>query len=159
MIFDKLENAEKYFDLHPNFRSIFAILQALNLSSLEEGCIELDGNYVFININNISGINTTAAKLETHIKYIDIHIALSNNETIGYQDIKTCFQPIGEYDSDKDIMFYNDKPKKFITLEAKQDFAIFFPNDAHAPGICDEKNHQKLIVKVSCEPNNEKPTL
>ena len=51
MIKDHINNAHRYDDLHPNFRSVLEILQSLNLDALQPGHIELDGKYVYININ------------------------------------------------------------------------------------------------------------
>ena len=57
MIKDHINNAHQYDDLHPNFRSVLEILQSLNLDALQPGHIELDGNYVYININETKSKN------------------------------------------------------------------------------------------------------
>ena len=54
MIKDHINNAHRYDDLHPNFRSVLEILQSLNLDALQPGHIELDGKYVYINIDRKS---------------------------------------------------------------------------------------------------------
>lgn len=158
MIKDHINNAHQYDDLHPNFRSVLEILQSLNLDALQPGHIELDGNYVYININETKSKNKEEAKLESHRRYIDIQMPLSGKETFGVKSTTNCTNPIGEFDTERDILFYKDTPTEYITLN-KGEFIIFFPDDAHAPCINTIDNHLKLIVKISVEPNKEKPTL
>ena len=158
MIKDHINNAHKYDDLHPNFWSVMEILQSLNLDALQPGHIELDGKYVYININETQSKSETEAKLESHRKYIDIQMPLSGSETFGVGPTSECVKPIGEFDTERDIIFYEDTPTEYITLN-KGEFVIFFPDDAHAPCINTTDNHLKLIVKISVEPNKEKPTL
>ena len=158
MIKDHINSAHQYDDLHPNFRSVLEILQSLNLDALQPGHIELDGNYVYININETKSKNKEEAKLESHRRYIDIQMPLSGKETFGVKSTTNCTNPIGEFDTERDILFYEDTPTEYITLN-KGEFIIFFPDDAHAPCINTIDNHLKLIVKISVEPNKEKPTL
>ena len=150
MIKDHINNAHRYDDLHPNFRSVLEILQSLNLDALQPGHIELDGKYVYININTTNGQSKELARLEAHRQYIDIQMPLSGKETFGVKATNECLNPMGEFDFERDIVFYNDSPTEFI---------IFFPDDAHAPCIDTDENHMKLVVKISVEPNKEKPTL
>ena len=158
MIKDHINNAHHYDDLHPNFRSVLEILQSLNLDALQSGHIELDGNYIYININKTNSKSQEEAKLESHRRYIDIQMPITSNETFGVKPIQECLSPIGNFDTERDIVFYNDTPNEYITL-SKGEFIIFFPEDAHAPCINTADNHLKLIAKISVEPNKEKPTL
>ncbi len=158
MIRDNLNNAHQYDDLHPNFHTIFEILQSLNLDALQPGHIELDGKYVYINIGETENKTKDEAKLESHRQYIDIQMPLSGNETFGVKPTNQCTNPIGEFDTERDFIYYEDAPDEYITL-CKNEFVIFFPDDAHAPCINTADNHLKLVAKVSIEPNKEKPTL
>ena len=158
MIKDHINTAHQYDNLHPNFRSVLEILQSLNLDALQSGHIELDGNYIYININKTNSKSQEEAKLESHRRYIDIQMPITSNETFGVKPIQECLSPIGNFDTERDIVFYNDTPNEYITL-SKGEFIIFFPEDAHAPCINTADNHLKLIAKISIEPNKEKPTL
>ena len=158
MIKDHINNAHRYDDLHPNFRSVLEILQSLNLNALQPGHIELDGKYVYININETNSKTKEEALLESHRQYIDIQMPLTDTETFGIKQTSECTKPIEEFDTERDIIFYEDTPNEYITLN-KGEFVIFFPEDAHAPCINTTDNHLKLIVKISDEPNKEKPTL
>ncbi|HEV8079726.1 MAG TPA: YhcH/YjgK/YiaL family protein [Chitinophagaceae bacterium] len=52
----------------------------------------------------------------------------------------------GEYNAEKDVVFYSDVPDMYFELTDNQ-FAIFFPEDVHAPMI-GEGGIKKLVVKV-----------
>ena len=51
-----------------------------------------------------------------------------------------------DYNEEKDITFFADTPTTYIQVQPGE-FAIFFPEDGHAPGIA-EGNFKKVIVKV-----------
>ena len=58
------------------------------------GRIELDGDNLFINSVELDGVAKEKQVLEMHRQYIDVHILLSEEETIGWKhidDIRTRF--------------------------------------------------------------------
>jgi YhcH/YjgK/YiaL family protein len=86
------------------------------------------------------------AFLETHIDMIDIQIPISGAETFGYTPL--CDLPPFEYNAEKDITKYGDtKAQTYVTVKPGQ-FAIFFPQDGHAPCITDDAEIKKAIFKV-----------
>ena len=84
--------------------------------------------------------------LEKHKKYIDLQLVLSGKEKIGWKFFDKKFKVLKRYNTKNDISFYSNKPDTFINLK-KGDFAIFFPEDTHAPLCCD-KAVKKCIVKI-----------
>ena len=84
--------------------------------------------------------------LEKHKKYIDLQLVLSGKEKIGWKFFDKKFKVIKRYNVKNDISFYSNKPDTFINLK-KGEFAIFFPEDTHAPLCCD-KIVKKCIVKI-----------
>ena len=47
----------------------------------------------------------------------------------------------------KDVEFYADKAAAKFVVPAGH-FAVFFPTDAHQPGIAPGKQYRKIIVKA-----------
>jgi YhcH/YjgK/YiaL family protein len=86
------------------------------------------------------------AKFEAHNSYIDIQVLISGVEQMGWKPRNTCTQPKGEFNTEKDVIFYNDKPDMYFQLQPGQ-FAIFYPEDVHAPMI-GEGPIKKLVIKV-----------
>lgn len=158
MIKDRLENAHKYDGLHKNFRMVFEILQSLNFDALETGRIELDGKYVYINVDDAKWKKESEARLEAHRKYIDIQLTLDHKERIGVGRTDEMKEVVESYDEERDIEFYGDEIKEWVEIE-RGEFVIFMPEDAHAPLVGEGDGHRKIVVKVSVVPNQEKPTL
>ncbi len=86
------------------------------------------------------------APLEVHDKYIDIQIVLSGRETFGWAARPALVSARGEFDTQKDIQFFDDSPSLRFTLGAGE-FAVFFPSDAHAP-LIGRGRVRKCIIKV-----------
>ena len=74
------------------------------------------------------------AKLEIHKDYIDIQIPLSGTEIMGYTAAQDCLPVDAPYNAEKDITFFEGLAEDYIAVKPGM-FAIFFPQDGHAPGI------------------------
>ena len=146
MILDTLNNAALYESLHPLFKKAFEFLQQTDLEALALGKIELDGTNLFVNVAEISGKTSDEAKMETHRNYIDIQLPVTATETMGWIAVNDLQQTTQEYNAEKDVAFFADKATTFVNVQPYQ-FAIFFPQDAHQPGIA-TGTHKKVIVKV-----------
>jgi biofilm protein TabA len=147
MIIDKLEAAEKYYGLHKNFKVAFEWLNAQDLQALAIGKYEIaDG--VTAGVTEKEGVTPEIAstKFECHNKNLDIQVCITNTETMGWKPRTDCKDPKGEFNEEKDVIFYNDAPDMHFKLKGGQ-FVIFYPEDVHAPMI-GEGLIKKLVVKV-----------
>mgnify|MGYP001536388235 FL=1 len=86
------------------------------------------------------------AKLETHNEFIDIQIPLSGTEIMGYTAAKDCVPTNAPYNVEKDITFFEGLAETYVAVKPGM-FAIFFPQDGHAPGVTPD-GVKKVIVKV-----------
>ena len=148
MIIDTLANSEKYNSLHPLFAKAFEYIKSQNLPNMEDGKFEIDGDNLKAIVSNKNGMTAaeSAAKFECHDKHIDIQLCIKGKEQIGWKPRNDCKDQKGEYNPEKDVVFYNDAPDMYFQLTDNQ-FAIFFPEDVHAPMI-GEGPIKKLVVKV-----------
>lgn len=148
MIIDTLSNAEKYFCIHPLFAKAFEYIKSLNINTIEEGVSEIIRGELKAIVSNKPGKtkNESLAKFECHDKNIDIQLCIKGKEQIGWKPRNTCAQKTGEYDVDNDVTFYTDAPDMYFQL-TNQQFAIFFPEDVHAPMI-GEGVIKKMVIKV-----------
>jgi biofilm protein TabA len=146
MILDTLSNADKYRDLHPSFARAFDYIKSLNLEQLEVGKYEIEGKDIHASVSLKDGYTTDEAKFEAHNNYIDIQVCPSGAETLGWKPKTGCTEIKTEYNPEKDVIFYSDKPDTYFQFKAGQ-FAIFYPEDVHAPmiGVGPIK---KLVIKV-----------
>lgn len=145
MIIDTLENLVKYETVNPLFKDVVEFLKNNDLNSLEEGKHPIKGADLFVNITTAKGRTPDEAVLETHIKMIDIQIPLDAPETYGYTPL--CRLPETPYNEEKDITKYVGKAETFVDCQPGM-FAIFFPQDGHAPCISSAPQIKKAIFKV-----------
>lgn len=146
MIFDKLENAKKYFALHPGFEAAFNFLKQDDLVIMECMTYEIDGKNIYAMITNNPGKKKEEAKLEAHKKYIDIQFLMEGTEEIGWKAYDDCNEVLKEYSEEKDIEFFADEAQTYLNF-TPHTFAIFYPEDAHAPMVADSNIH-KVVIKV-----------
>ena len=145
MIIDALNNLKDYVVMNPLFKDVVDFINNIDLSKQEPGIVKIKGDDLYANFTLASGKTPDQAKLETHDKMIDIQIPISTKETMGYIPREKLKE--SEYNVQKDITFYDEKPESFITVNIGE-FAIFFPQDGHAPCISQEETIQKVIFKV-----------
>lgn len=146
MVIGSLKNTARFEGLNPYFKMVFDYVKSHDLSNAEPGRIVLDGDNAYINIAHVDGKDKSAAVLETHNEYIDVQILLSGEETFAWRPRVALVKEKGEYSVQDDISFYADDVKLYFTLSVGE-FAIFFPEDGHAPCIGNGKI-KKLIAKV-----------
>lgn len=147
MIIDTLNNASKYNCLHPLFEQAFNFLYQSDLKSLDDGLYQIsDGIKVLVNTAKGKSMEESLTKFECHDKNIDIQFCVEGKETLGWKPREKCVLPNGSYNLEKDVRFFNDLPDMFFQLNIGQ-FAIFFPEDVHAPMI-GEDEIKKIIIKV-----------
>jgi YhcH/YjgK/YiaL family protein len=147
MVIDQLSSAKKYFSLHPHFEKAFDFLVSNDLSKLEERKYEIDGANVYATFMVRQGLAPEAAKHEAHNRYIDIQACVSGRETFGWSHRSGCKNIKEAYNPEKDIVFYADKPDTYAGIKPGQ-FAIFFPEDVHAP-LIGSGEIKKVVVKVA----------
>ncbi|MCR5198906.1 MAG: YhcH/YjgK/YiaL family protein [Prevotella sp.] len=146
MIIDTIDNLAKYEAVNPLFKDVVDFLKKNDLNKLEAGKHPIKGADLFVNITTAKGRTPDAAVLETHRKMIDIQIPLDVPETYGYTPL--CRLPEEEYNAEKDITKYGDlMAESFVDCQPGM-FAIFFPQDGHAPCISMAPEIKKAIFKV-----------
>jgi len=147
MIVDTIQNASKYFSLHPLFARAFDYIQRTDLANAADGKLDIDEGLKAIYSNKPgTTAEVSLAKFECHNKNIDIQLCINGKETIGWKPREKCVTENGGYNPEKDVQFYNEQPDMYFQLTNGQ-FAIFFPEDVHAPMI-GEGEIKKLVIKV-----------
>ncbi|MBC7828958.1 MAG: YhcH/YjgK/YiaL family protein [Chitinophagaceae bacterium] len=148
MIIDTIKNAEKYYCVHPLFAKAFEYIRSVDLSTLEDGKYEIDGNNLRAIVTNKIGMTAaeSSAKFECHDQHIDIQLCMKGVEKLGWKPREACIEQKGDYNPDKDVAYYNDAPDMYFELKDGQ-FAIFYPEDVHAPMIGQDLI-KKMVIKV-----------
>lgn len=147
MILDSIKNAELYYSLSPRIKEAFDWLAKTDVKALSTGRHDIDGDNLFVNVMDIELKPRHEAALEVHDRYIDIQIMCGEQqEGYGWAERCNCHSPREEFNRERDVQFFTDTPQTFFSLNENQ-FAIFFPEDAHAP-MLGEGHLRKLIFKL-----------
>ena len=146
MIVDSLHNAERYYALLPAMRRIVEYMASTDIAQLEEGSYPIDGDLLYVNVANAELRAEDEARLEVHNRYIDVQVVMDGVEGYGWRERRECADADGEFDTERDILFYRDAPQSIYRLHKGQ-FTILFPEDAHAP-LIGKGRVRKLIFKV-----------
>ena len=147
MIIDTLANADKYAGIHPLFAQAFEYISATDLNAIEVGTYQIaDGLKAIVSDKAGMTAAESEAKFECHNQNIDIQVCIHGTENIGWKTRNECKEQKADYNPEKDVLFFNDKPTMQFTLNANQ-FVVFFPEDVHAPMIADG-NVKKMVIKV-----------
>ncbi len=146
MVIDTLNNLAKYISLNPLFKEVLEFIQVNDLNTLEPGKHMINGNDLFVNITTATARTPDEAVMETHVKMVDIQIPLDVEETYGYTP--ACRLPDIPYNEEKDITKYPGVAADcYVTCQPGM-FAIFFPQDGHAPCISTAPAIKKAIFKI-----------
>lgn len=146
MIIDTLDNLAKYETVNPLFKQVADFISQHSLETLEPGKYAIDGQNLFVNIQTAKGRTPDEAVIETHRKMIDIQIPLDGPETYGYTPLSHL--PEAPYNEEKDITKYADLiAESYVDCQPGM-FAVFFPQDGHAPCITLAPEIKKAIFKV-----------
>lgn len=146
MIIDTMDDLAKYEAINPLFKDVVAFINENDLNALEPGKHPIKGGDLFVNIAVAKGKAPDEAVIETHRNMIDIQIPLDTAETYGYTPL--CRLPEAEYNAEKDITKYPGlMAESFVECQPGM-FAVFFPQDGHAPCISMAPEIRKAIFKV-----------
>ncbi|MHB1035641.1 MAG: YhcH/YjgK/YiaL family protein [Pirellulales bacterium] len=146
MILDRLENACLYRRLGARIAAAFDYLCATDFRQLLDGRYELDGDRLFAMVQRYVTRPPSAAKWEAHRQYVDVQYVVEGVERIGYAPLVDGLPVVEAYDAAKDLAFF-DAGGDLVTVRAGS-FAIFTPQDLHAPGLAAESSGPAEVRKV-----------
>lgn len=147
MIFDSLSSADCYASLSPAFQKAFEFLKTTDFSTLVPGRYEIDGDNAYALVSAYAPKKVEDAKWEAHKKYADIQVIVEGEEKQGFAPMSESFGSEG-YIAERDIEFLSVKSSSYVTMKPGL-FAVYFPQDAHQPGVAAAAPAvKKIVVKV-----------
>lgn len=150
MILDTLDNAARYESLNSRFAKAFAFLRSVD-GSQPLGRHDLDGDLCFALVQTYETKPQEKALFEAHRKYIDVQFIHSGRETILWAPLASMKEETMAYDATKEAALWKLVPDVTLLHLSAGQFAILFPEDAHAPCVEWEQPVQvfKVVVKVA----------
>ena len=149
MIVDQLSQRRQY-PYGDAWNTAFTFLQTLDADT-EEGRHNLQGEDIYAMIESYETKSPESARPEAHRRYVDIQMLLSGTECITWWPTRdlTVVQPFAP---DSDIAFYEQPESLGIPLILTPGrFAVFFPEDAHMPGLRTSDSPspvKKVVIKI-----------
>ncbi len=156
MILDKIQNRALYEALHKNFGFAFDMIEGAVEDALPVGKYEfkdtgkVSGKELWISVQEYETKPREEKKFEGHKDYIDIQYIISGREEMEVCDLSRA-EATTEYNGEKDVQFFVPKAETTkLTLQAG-DYAIFFPDDIHMPGVSPKGGDvavKKIVAKI-----------
>ena len=132
MIIEKLENLYGYLPENEHGDAVKAFLASNPLDTLSKGRHDID-ELTYVNVLEYETKLPVDVKLEAHVKYVDVQVIISGEETAYYAELDG--QSVAkQYDGEADYALY-DAPENSEHLLKAGDFTVLFPNHLHAFGI------------------------
>lgn len=134
MIFDKIENIDRYLPLLNDFKKHYKV------TDFQLGKIEIDSDYFFALGLEYETKSEDVGLWESHRKYLDIHLILEGEEVVNISDI-SLMNSIKEYEEDYEL--FSGEKTHSLTLNSG-DFLLLFPNEVHKTSIITPKGPSKI---------------
>ena len=154
MVLDDLANAGAYLSLGPGIARALVYLQQVCLRQADVGAVsagrhDIDGARVFALISDYETRPREAGVWEAHRRHIDVQYVHAGEERVGRVHLSAL--DAGPYNAEKDVLFAEGEGEYFALRPGR--FAIFFPHDAHMPGLAvgTPGPVRKIVIKVAIE--------
>ena len=133
MILDRLENAAQYRPMGANIAAALDYLRRTDFSQMPVGRHEVDGDRVFAIVQRYRPKPLAQIAWEAHRQYIDVQYVAAGMERMGYVPLGDGLTVRQPYVAEKDAILFDADGQLFMVSAGQ--FAIFAPNDVHAPGL------------------------
>lgn len=146
MIIDNIGNFHHYSGLGNRIRLALEHIRTTDFTCLEAGRYDLDGDNLFVILNDYETVHPEEGQLEGHHTYIDVQYMVRGTEWVGYAPL-TGQSVAADYDPEEDCILYTGEANFFKFDQGM--FAVFFPHDLHLPGTGEQPTSvRKVVIKV-----------
>lgn len=131
-----------------DIKDAFEFIRKIHLTELKKGKNQIPGSDIFAIYLDYETSENGPTIWEAHKKYLDIQYIFQGTEKISHANINNL-SVTKEYDASADVVLGICHDCKTIELHTG-DYVMFFPEEAHMPGISNNEdiNVKKLVVKV-----------
>lgn len=150
MIIADLKDFNRYCNGNDKIQKAFKFIQKINLQELAVGKHLIDGEDVFVLVQEYLTKKPELCRFESHERYIDIQFIVSGSEKMSWLPIDEL--TLVENDLAKtDKALYKDSSAGNDFIVNKGQFVIFYPEDGHKACIAIDQSYfvKKLVLKVS----------
>ena len=147
MIVDRLGHERLYLGVSAALRKALEFLQSTDFGSCAPGRMDLDGERLFALVQDYQTKARETAQWEAHRRYIDVQYVVAGCEIMGWSPIDRLKEQ-QPYDPQTDCEMLRGAGDFFMMPAGM--FAVFFPKEAHMPGLSHNAPAavRKVVVKV-----------
>lgn len=151
MIADRIENCAAYYGLHPRMEQAFAFIRKCLTEPMATGRYEIAGEELYAMVFRYPPKAQENPRFEAHNRYIDIQCIASGSECQWYVPREGA-AALSDYDEKADVAFYAFTGEESRLRLEKGMFAVYFPKDAHLPGMSDGSQEEcvRIVIKIKC---------
>lgn len=144
LIYAKRKDLNRYLGISSSLDSAIRFLQSADLSRLQMGRNEIDGDQAFVNRFNYETMPEEKAIWEGHVQYADIHVLLSGFERIGVTHRDALQETVRK--PQEDFVGFEGPVNAWLKM-TPEDFLIVFPEDVHMVKVIDGES---TLVEKAC---------
>jgi YhcH/YjgK/YiaL family protein len=142
MIIISLKNVEHELSQFEFGNEVSNFISNLNRQTFNLGRVDISDKAYALFLQG--ECKTSAAKLEVHKRYADIHIPIHYSDVIATKDF--CIQNINQYSESEDYQLFDDIPTHFTKLNLEQ-ACVILPFEYHS-ALNFNGNYNKVVIKV-----------
>ena len=149
---NRKEFAVSYFKHKERWDKAFAFMKDTDLKTIDLNRHDIDDDNIYALPSEYMTKNEEEARYEDHQRYIDLQYVVSGKELIGIAPVSTRIETLQPYDTARDISFLS--VSKIVNYKADSTrFFLFFPDDAHRPGLRDGESIpvRKVVLKIKVD--------
>jgi biofilm protein TabA len=125
-------------------------LQNTDFSKMEPGRYEIEGNLMFVLLQEVNTRPANEQKPESHEIYTDIQYVIRGEELIGVTKVSEGHVVSEDMLESKDLLFYSHVENETELKLYPGMFAVFYPSDIHRPCCSLNKDQpiRKAVIKI-----------
>lgn len=145
MIFDTIDQSDRYLAMSTRFAKAFAFLKNMN-DDVAIGRHDIEGDDVYALVQGYDTTPVETRQYEVHRRYLDVQYIHRGHELIYWTPLATLTTETMAYSDEHDAALYAyDKIGLPLAIGPGQ-FAILYPTDAHIP--CCSADRPSTVLKV-----------
>ena len=126
-------------------------LKKTDVLALKAGTLQIEGDDIFVSIQDVTTHTFEEGRPEVHKKYVDLMYWPEAGERIGVAYYSGT-EKVAEAQEERDLYFLEAVENENIFTTAPGDICVLFPCDAHRPGLHPgekQVSFRKCVVKIA----------
>lgn len=152
MIFSSIKSRDDRQAYPAAIRKAIEFVEHTDIAALAPGDYPIDGDRIYAKIFDLTTLPVEQTHPEVHIDHCDVQFWVAGREQFGIAPYLGGGKVIEAREGD-DTYFLESVPNESFVTATPGCFAVFFPWDAHRPGVMldGQTTFRKCVVKVRVE--------